>query len=70
MAVMNKIRALRKLKRISQDQLANASGVRQKTVSDWVKQQYQPAVENIIGLMKAFNCNFEDLFEELDLSYL
>jgi transcriptional regulator with XRE-family HTH domain len=57
----NKLYELRKLKSLSQEQVANELGVSRQSVSLWETNQASPSMENLIGFAKLFNMSLDDL---------
>jgi transcriptional regulator with XRE-family HTH domain len=63
-AATTKLRALRKRKGISQEELETASCVSQATISDMETRGPGPAVANAIALAKALGTTVEELFAD------
>ena len=73
MKFADNLRNLRKLKKISQEELAEKVGVSRQSVSKWENSESYPEMNNILELCKIFNCNINELvndaivdFNELD----
>ena len=61
---MLKIRELRKAAKLTQTDVAKATGVTQPAVVAWEKQQAQPRSRKIPIIAKALGCEIADLYEE------
>ena len=59
-----KVCVLRKLKDMSQEELAFRAGVSRQTVSKWENGAASPSSENIVTLCKLFNVKYEYLLDE------
>ena len=66
------LRNLRKMKNISQEQLAGKVGVTRQSVSKWETGESYPEMNNILELCKIFHCNINDLVNDsiLDIDSL
>lgn len=66
------LKSLRKLKKISQEQLAEKVGVSRQSVSKWETGEAYPEMSNILALCSIFHCNINDLVNEqlIDLDSL
>lgn len=60
---MNKIKELRKEKRISQEQLAKLLNTTQTTISGWEKDKWQPDNEAILKMCNIFSCSADYLLD-------
>lgn len=60
---MTKLRQLRKLRKISQCELAQGIGVTQGAVSQWETGEAKPSLENMIAIARYFNCKVDDLID-------
>ncbi len=58
----NKIRALRKLKQLSQDDLAKACGVSRQTINAIENNKYDPTLLLAFNLAKVLGSTVDDLF--------
>ena len=58
------LKHLRKLKKISQERLAERVGVSRQSVSKWETGESYPEMSNILELCKIFNCNINDLVND------
>lgn len=58
------LRKLRKLKKISQEELADKVGVSRQSVSKWETGEAYPEMNNILILCKIFRCNINDLVND------
>lgn len=57
-----KIRELRKIRKLTQEQLAERCGVSTSCVSRWENDSLQPNSKNILALTKALDANITELF--------
>lgn len=64
MTFKEKIVKLRKLKGITQDELASAVGVSRQAVCKWESGQSYPEVSNLLELKLIFNISIDDLLDE------
>jgi transcriptional regulator with XRE-family HTH domain len=66
------LRNLRKMKNISQEQLAGKVGVSRQSVSKWETGESYPEMNNILELCKIFHCKINDLVNDsiLDIDSL
>ena len=55
------LRKIRKLKKMSQEQLAEKVNVTRQSVSKWENGESYPEMNNILELCKIFNCKLNDL---------
>jgi len=62
----NKVKELRKLKGLTQEQLAEVIGVSRQTINAIEKEKFDPSLPTAFKLSKLFNRSIEDffLFEE------
>ena len=58
------LKKLRKLKRMSQEKLAERIGVSRQSVSKWETGESYPEMNNILELCKIFHCNINDLVND------
>lgn len=58
---MNKIREIRNKQGMTQKELAERIGVRQKDVSRWESGVYNPKVDKLMLIAKALDCDIKDL---------
>lgn len=58
---MNKIREIRNKQGLTQKELAERIGVRQKDVSRWELGVYNPKVDKLMLIAKALDCDIKDL---------
>jgi len=64
MTFNEKIVKLRKLKGITQDELASAVGVSRQAVCKWESGQSYPEVSNLLELKLLFNISIDDLLDD------
>ena len=66
------LKSLRKMKKISQEALAEKVGVSRQSVSKWETGESYPEMNNILELCKIFHCNINDLVNDsiIDLDSL
>ncbi len=66
------LKSLRKLKKISQEQLADKIGVTRQSVSKWECGESYPSMENLLLLCNIFHCKMNDLVHAnlIDLDHL
>jgi len=66
------LKNLRKLKKISQEELASSVGVSRQSVSKWECGESYPTMDNLFSLCEIFHCKMNDLVHEslLDLDSL
>lgn len=66
------LRNLRKLKKMSQEKLAEKVGVSRQSVSKWENAEAYPEMSNILALCDIFHCKINDLVNEslIDLESL
>ncbi|MBQ3495034.1 MAG: helix-turn-helix transcriptional regulator [Clostridia bacterium] len=60
------IKALRKDRKLTQDELGIRLGYSQRTISDWERNASEPNVEAIRKIVQLFNITVDDLFDEGD----
>ena len=58
------LKNLRKLKKISQEELGEKVGVSRQSVSKWENSEAYPEMNNLLILCKIFNCKINDLLSE------
>ena len=58
------LRSLRKLKKLSQEDLSEKVGVSRQSVSKWENGEAYPEMNNILMLCRIFNCKINDLLSE------
>lgn len=58
------LRNLRKVKKMSQEKLAEKVGVSRQSISKWECGEAYPEMDNILILCKIFNCKLNDLIQE------
>lgn len=58
------LRNLRKIKKISQEKLAEKIGVTRQSVSKWECGEAYPEMDNILKLCDIFHCKINDLVHE------
>lgn len=58
------LRNLRKVKKMSQEKLAEKVGVSRQSISKWECGEAYPEMDNILTLCKIFNCKLNDLIQE------
>lgn len=68
MTIGQKIKALRKERGWSQDQLARLIKKDQHVISDWEIGKYKPSLNAIPKLLEVFNMTFEQFMEGVDLN--
>ena len=61
--ISNNIKQLRKIKNMSQQDLANKLGISFKTVSHWEAGYTEPSIEMIKKLKDIFNASYEELLD-------
>lgn len=66
MTVGEKIKELRLERRLSQTKLAAMIGVSQKAVDYWERGVNEPKIGYIIALIKVFDIDYNEFFEEID----
>lgn len=59
---MERIRELRKLRGLSQEELARIVGVERSTVSKWETGEAKPRADLFVKLAKTLHCKVDDLF--------
>ena len=64
MALSDNIQRLRKIKKLSVQQLADAIGVKKQSVYDWEAAKYAPGQDNLDALAKALGVQVKVFFEE------
>jgi putative transcriptional regulator len=62
MTMENKIKELRKLKRLSQDQLAQVCGVSRQTINAIENNKYDPSLELAFQLAEHLEVRVDELF--------
>lgn len=58
------LRKLRKLKKLSQEELAEKMQVSRQSVSKWETSESYPEMNNILELCKIFHCHINDLVND------
>ena len=58
------LKNLRKIKKLSQEKLAEKVGVSRQSISKWECGEAYPEMDNILILCKIFNCKVNDLIHE------
>lgn len=58
----NKIKELRTIHKITQDQLAEQLGVSRQTIISLEKERYNPSIQLAFKLANIFSCQIEDIF--------
>ena len=58
-----KIRDWRKKYDMTQNDLADQSGVSQSTISKYENGEYRPDLKNLKNIAASFNCHIDDLYE-------
>ena len=58
------LKNLRKIKKLSQEKLAEKVGVSRQSISKWECGEAYPEMDNILILCKIFNCKLKDLIHE------
>ena len=58
------LRNLRKLKKLSQEELSEQVGVSRQSISKWENGEAYPEMNNILKLCKIFNCKINDLLSD------
>lgn len=58
---MNKIKSIRLKRGITQKELAEKIGVKQKDISRWENDVYKPKVNKLIRIAEALSCDIKDL---------
>jgi len=61
--VQNKVRVLRAMKNITQEELANALGVTRQTIIAIENEKYNPSLELAFKIAKYFETSIEDTFQ-------
>jgi putative transcriptional regulator len=61
--VQNKIRVLRAMKNITQEELANALGVTRQTIIAIENEKYNPSLELAFKIAKYFETSIENTFQ-------
>jgi transcriptional regulator with XRE-family HTH domain len=64
MKFSDNLRNLRKLKKLSQEELSERVGVSRQSVSKWESGAAYPEMNNLLILCKIFNCKINDLISE------
>ena len=62
MSVGKNLQFLRKMKNLTQEELAEKLAVSRQTVSKWELDDAQPEIDKAISLCELFNCSLDDLF--------
>lgn len=72
MKFADNLKKIRKIKNISQEELAEKVGVSRQSVSKWETSEAYPEMNNILELCKIFKCNINDLVNDnmIDLDSL
>jgi putative transcriptional regulator len=60
--VKNRIRELRALYKLTQEQLADLIGVSRQTIYSIETEKYEPSIWLAYDISKVFNCSIEDVF--------
>ncbi len=58
----NRIRELRALYKLTQEQLADLIGVSRQTIYSIETEKYEPSIWLAYDISKVFNCSIEDVF--------
>lgn len=58
---LNKIKKMRKKRGLTQKELAERIGVRQKDISRWESNVYNPKVDKLLLIAEALGCDIKDL---------
>mgnify|MGYP000726783181 CR=1 FL=1 len=53
----DRLKTLRKEKKLTQKELAEQIGIKQNSYSDWETGKNEPSLENIVKLTKIFKCS-------------
>ena len=61
--MQNKVRVLRAMKNITQEELANALGVTRQTIIAIENEKYNPSLELAFKIAKYFETSIEDVFQ-------
>ncbi len=61
--MQNKVRVLRAMKNITQEELANALGVTRQTIIAIENEKYNPSLELAFKIAKYFETSIEDTFQ-------
>jgi putative transcriptional regulator len=64
MTIHNKIRELREIKQITQEDLAKSVGVSRQTIIAIEKGNYEPSLGLAIKLARCFKVSIEELFQQ------
>lgn len=66
--ISSRIKELRKLRKYTQQELADAIGVKRQAIGNWEKetQKTLPSVENLIDLCKVLDCSLDYLLGSVD----
>ena len=65
---MNRIKELRKQKRLAQKELAKQLEVNQSSLSEWEKGSYRPNEKQLLKLCDFFNCTSDYLLGYVDIN--
>lgn len=57
-----RVREVRKMKRVSQEELAERSGVSRQLISMIEKNKVNASIEKMADLARALNCTLDDIF--------
>jgi len=58
----NKVRELRKLKGLTQEQLAEVIGVSRQTINAIEKEKFDPSLPTAFKMAQLFDCSIEEFF--------
>lgn len=61
---MTNLKRMRKLRKVSQIELAQGIGVTQGAVSQWETGDAKPSLENLIAIARFFGCKVDDLIDK------
>ena len=56
----------RKIAGLTQQQLADKMGIKQQQLSQWERDEIEPAVSSIVAIAKALDVSFDDLFDGIE----
>ena len=67
MTLGENLKLQRKLNNLSQKEFAMRMHTTQQRVSEWECDKVEPALYNIVRILKVFNISFEELVEGIDI---
>lgn len=58
---MEKLKALRKARNLTQDELGKILGIDRSTISQWERGENRPRVDMLVKLARVFKCSVDNL---------